>query len=202
MAKISFWLFLPVLFSGVLISPLFAGDSWFTSIYAGRFSNNAFHEIIRSQTKFEDSDVYVLSVGKELCVWKKHLGMELEGQIGTHNGIQDHSEVNASFTLRWLTFPWDRYLDTSLAYGNGLSFAFERPALEKIHSDDDNTSQLLYYFLAELAVTVPKLSKWDVFLRIHHRSSAWRLVGGYLAGSNFVGMGLRYRFNKSRITGP
>jgi hypothetical protein len=167
---------------------------WFTSIYAGQYSHNALNEIIRLQTNFESSYIYVLSVGKEIGRWKKYVAVELEGEAGVHAGMQSNGELNGAFTLRWLPFPWDRYLDTSFAFGNGLSYAFEEPKLEIIDNEYGETNQWLYYILVELAAQVPKLPQWDFFIRIHHRSSAFGLIGGISAGSNFVGVGLRYHF--------
>ena len=70
------------------VSPASAQERWFTSVYAGQYSHNALNEIIRFQTEFEDSQVYVLSVGKELGRLTDAIGMELEGQVAVHNGAQ------------------------------------------------------------------------------------------------------------------
>jgi hypothetical protein len=183
------------LLGGLAFSPAMASNSWFSSLYVGQYSDNAFNEIIRFQTELEESHVYVLSVGKELGRLKDRVGMEVEGQFGQHNGGQNHGEINGAFTLRWLPFPWDRYLDTSFAFGNGLSYAFKEPQLEIIENEDNESSQWLYYFLVELAFQVPKQHRWDVFVRIHHRSSVFTLINNVDAGSNFLGLGLRYRFN-------
>jgi hypothetical protein len=172
-----------------------AKEHWFTSVYAGEYSHNALNEIIRFQTKFESSYVNVVSVGKEVGRLTDAIGMELEGQVAVHSGRQDNAEINGAFTLRWLPFPWDRYLDTSFAFGNGISYATAKPELEIIDSDDNDTSQWLYYILVEMAFKIPRQPQWEVFVRIHHRSSVFGLINRVYAGSNFVGLGLRYRFN-------
>lgn len=171
-----------------------AGDQWFASIYAGQYSDTALNEIVRFSTQFETSHVYVLSLGKELGVFKDKIGMELEGQVGWHSGMQSHNEINMSFTLRWLPFFWDRYLDTSFAFGNGVSYASDDPELEIRESDDEETNQWLYYILVEMAFVVPNYEQCDIFVRIHHRSSVFGAIEGVVAGSNFVGAGVRYRF--------
>jgi hypothetical protein len=136
----------------------------------------------------------VVSAGRALGVYKTSIQYELEAQLSKHIGDQDHAEINGVFTLRWLPFWWDSYLDTSFAFGNGLSYATKDPALEVRESDDDETSKWLYYFLVEMAFEVPKLSNWDLFMRIHHRSSVFGAINNVMAGSNFVGLGVRYRF--------
>ena len=171
-----------------------ADDKWFASLYVGQFSNTALNEIVRFNTRLESSEVYVLSLGKELTRYKDKLGIEVEGQVGAHSGEQNHMEINAALTLRWHPFPWDRYVDTSLAFGNGISYAFEDPPLEIREADDEKTSKTLYYILVELAFSVPQRPQWDLFVRIHHRSSVFGLINGLFAASNFVGMGVRYHF--------
>ncbi len=166
----------------------------FISLYAGRFSNNALNEVIRFETEFENSYVFVLSGGKEIGRYKDLIGLELEGQLGVHSGDQSHAEINGAFTIRWLKFPWDRYLDTSFAFGNGLSYAFRKPPLEKRESDDGDTSKVLYYILVEWAFALPQEPQWEFFLRAHHRSSVFGLIDGLFAASNFGGVGIRYRF--------
>jgi hypothetical protein len=166
----------------------------FVSLYTGRFSNNALNEIIRFESRFEDSYVFVLSGGKQISRYKDLIGFELEGQLGIHSGDQSHAELNGAFTIRWIKFPWDRYLNTSFAFGNGLSYAFEKPPLEMRESDDGDTSKLLYYILVEWAFALPKEPQWELFLRAHHRSSVFGLFDGLFAASNYGGVGIRYRF--------
>ncbi len=180
------WLFLPATGWGT--------EKWFVSLYGGRFSNNALLDIVRFQTQFEDSSIYVLSVGKEVGQYKDKISFEWEGQIALHSGRQDHEEVNAVFILRWLPFVWDRFLDTSLAIGNGLSYATVEPPLEILDSDTNKSSQWLYYLLVELAFRLPTQNEWDLFVRVHHRSGVFGLINDVDSGSNFIGCGIRYKF--------
>lgn len=179
---------------GLIHSTAMADDQWFVSLYAGQYSDTALNEIVRFNTRFENSQVYVLSLGKELGVYKNKIGMEVEGQVGWHSGMQSNGEINVSYTLRWLPFYWDKYLDTSFAFGNGVSYATSDPELEIRESNDDATSQWLYYILVEMAFVVPNYEQCDFFVRIHHRSSVFGAIDGIIAGSNFVGAGIRYRF--------
>jgi hypothetical protein len=102
---------------------------------------------------------------------------------------------NGTVSLRWLPFPWDRHLDTSFAFGNGLSYATEEPPLEIMDSDDNKSSQWLYYLFLEFAFAHPDHRHWDLFIRVHHRSGVFGLFHDVDSGSNFIGPGLRYRFN-------
>lgn len=170
-------------------------ERWFVSLYGGRFSDNALLDIMRFQTDIMDSHLYVLSVGKELRRYRSHLAIEFEGQLAFHQGMQEHEEINGVFALRWLCPPWDRWVNSSIAIGNGLSYATTEPPLEKMDQKDNKASQLLYYLYVELAFKPFTTAQWDLFVRVHHRSGIYGLIHGIDSGANFVGIGARYYFS-------
>ncbi len=171
-----------------------AQEKWFISVYGGQVSDTAFNEIIRFHTKFEDYYLAALTLGREFWSYKDKLALELEGQFVQHFEGKAHQEFNAALNLRWLPFPWDDYIDTSVAMGNGISYATRDPEFEIETADDNLTSQVLYYMMLEVAFSLGKQSDWTVFTRIHHRSSVFGLIEGTFAASNYVCAGLRYRF--------
>jgi len=175
-------------------SPSEANDDWFVSIYGGQVSDTAFNEVIRFNTKFEDYYLAAVALGKELWTDRKYLALEAEGQFVQHFKGKEHQEFNAALILRWLPFPWDDYLDTSLAVGNGISYATRDPEFEENEADDNVTVQTLYYLMLELVFALPGDSHWGVFTRVHHRSSVFGLIDGAFAASNYVCAGLRYKF--------
>ena len=183
-----------LLFGMVLSADAQGENDRFVSLYAGQFSNTALNEIVRFGVDFEGTYVYVLSLGREMGRWKDKLALELEGQVGAYSGAQSHLEANGAFTLRWLSFPWDRWLETSFAFGNGLSYASKDPPLEVREGNEGRSAQLLYYILVEMAFAAPRHPEWELFARIHHRSSVFGLFDGLFTASNFAGLGLRYRF--------
>jgi hypothetical protein len=194
-----FFYIIPIVLAGICsifltCRPSRASEKWFVSLYTGQYSDTALNEIIRLNTDFEGSYVHVVSLGKELGKYKDLIGYELEGQAAWHTGKQDHEELNCAFTLRWLPFFWDKFLDTSFAFGNGLSYATSAPELEIREGDEHKSTHLLYYILVELAFAMPRQPQWNLFIRIHHRSSVFGLIDNITTGSNFVGLGLRYNF--------
>ncbi|NPU83455.1 MAG: hypothetical protein HPY65_03120 [Syntrophaceae bacterium] len=132
------------------------------------------------------------AVSRRMWSWTRHIDWELEGQAVKHFGDQNHMEFNALLIARWLTFPWDSYLDTSFAVGNGLSYATRTPRIEEIQHD--KTSQLLDYMLFELTFSLPEQPRWSLVLRIHHRSGVYGLFNGVHGASNALGAGLKYHF--------
>jgi hypothetical protein len=173
-----------------------AGDmgDYFMSVYIGQFSDTSLNEIVRFQTDFEETNIYVLSFGTNAGKIKESIALELEAQLGGYSGDQSHLELNGVFTLRWLPFPWDRWLDTSFAVGNGLSYASTVPPLEVRDGQEGRSSRLMYYILVEMEFSLSKRKDWSVFVRVHHRSSVFGLFEGLNTSSNFAGLGLRHRF--------
>jgi hypothetical protein len=96
--------------------------------------------------------------------------------------------LNALVIARWVTFPWNAYLYTTFAVGEGISYATEVPELEQ----EAGASQWLNYLLFEVTFALPKYPEWAIVGRIHHRSGFF----GALApnGSNVVAAGIKYRF--------
>lgn len=185
--------------------------------------------ISQGDAKLVDSRLLALAIGKELWRYKDYLSLEAEGQFAKHwgrknfscscsacgdpgvdwaegrshetqnSGYHTHEEYNLLLVLRWLEFPWNRYLITSFAWGDGLSYATKEPPVEMDqhsinHGEDYDSSKFLNYMLFELALALPQIPEWNLIFRIHHRSGMFGLINGVHGGSNFLGAGLKYKF--------
>jgi hypothetical protein len=133
-----------------------AKEGWAITSYVGKFNNDAFLDILSSKPvmehpNFEDSYITVLAVSKEWLTVGHYFALEAEGQIGKHYGMQHHFEFNAVLVGRWRLFPWNNYLQTSLAVGEGLSYATEVPALETDFAQT-KSRHFLNYLMGELAL--------------------------------------------------
>ena len=171
------------------------GDGeWSVFAYGGQWSANHIGAILRGRTEFRDSYVGVGGGSRTLYRFREKLSLELEANAGTHGGLQHHSEVNTALLLRWERFPWDRYVNTSVALGLGPSYAFRDPEVEQ--HPRRPTSRLLVFMPVEITFAQPRARKpqWEWMVRIHHRSGAFGLVSD-ARGSNFVSTGARYRLS-------
>lgn len=133
-----------------------------------------------------------LRAAREFAGSQEGLAWEVEGQLVKHFELQHHWEINGLVVARWHPFPWDRYLDTSFAIGEGLSYATEVPKVEVARGQD--SAKLLNYLLFELTLALPKYPHWQVVALMHHRSGAFGLFSGVTGGSNFFGGGVKYLF--------
>ena len=163
---------------------------WFLTLLGGQYSGSQLLEI-PARLDLKDSWTVGLSVTKQFAHWTRFMRWEGELEVLKHVGDQDHWELTGSVNLRWVVFPWEDYVETTAAFGGGVSWASEVPALEKGDSTNSTTNQWLNYLMIELTAAVPD-SHWSLVTRIHHRSGVFGLFGH--SGSNVLEAGVRYRF--------
>ncbi len=190
MGKIYFLVSISLLF---LYTPKsFANDrDLYVGFYGAKASDGDFLDLLAFKYEKIESYLYAISLGKKFATQKDRYRYEIEAQIVKHFKIQNHFEFNALLIYRWLKFPWDHILDTSLAIGDGLSYASQKPILEL---EKQKTSRLLNYLMVEITFNYPSYSQLEIFTRIHHRSGIYKLINDVSGGSNFLAFGLRYRF--------
>ena len=164
---------------------------WFLTVYGGAHAQDTIEDVFTFNAKFEDNDyIAVAALAREFWHYQDYISFEAEGQIGKHFNNDTFWEFNGLIIGRWLIFPWDKYVDTSLAVGDGLSCYTEISNVEK--DDDDDAQKTLNYLLFELALGLPQYPRWDLVVRIHHRSSVFGLYGA--GGSNYVTGGIKFSF--------
>ena len=165
---------------------------WAVTVYGAIQTRSDFHEMFYNPDFDNDYKLLAVALKKRMGSYTKHLDFEWEAQVVKHFGEQNHMEFNGLLIARWLSFPWDKYLDTSLAVGNGLSMATETPESEALQHE--KTSLLLDYVLVEASFSLPQIPKWSFVWRIHHRSGVFGLFNGVHGASNAMGAGLSYSF--------
>lgn len=121
--------------------------------------------------------------------------VQLAGNFTVRVGSREHTiyEFDPYLAFRWANLPWNHYLNTSLAIGEGVSYATSVPSLEKKANKD--TKRFLNYLMLEATFAAPQYPRVQLIARIHHRSGAFGLYHAGNTGSNAVGLGLRYLFD-------
>ena len=167
---------------------------WGFAVYTTWLTREQLGDVLLVQSQLERQQLWVAALSRKIGSLGRHVDAEIEGQIGKHSGpLQHHWEVNALGALRWKTFPWNDFLNTSVAAGLGVSYALEDPQFEiEAHG---KSNRLLAYVMIELTAALPKIPQWQLIGRIHHRSSAYGTFENDIEGaSNSIGIGIRYRF--------
>lgn len=203
------WVFMPRLLKRMLkrlialcffffiITPSYAreGDEYLT-VFAGVGTSADLPELPEGDYHIEDSYFISIAYSKEFLNFEQapvfgNISFELEGQVGRHFGMQNHFEFIAAALMRFNSFPWDDYIDTSFAIGDGLSYATSYPEIEIKY--DNARQRLLNYLVFEIEFKKPE-SPWSFVSRIHHRSGVYGLFGDVEGGSNFLTIGVRKKF--------
>ncbi len=175
-----------------LCKSAYAENDYALTLYTAKLSPDTLGETLTFKSKYEDSYLVALSASKRILSFSELIDIEIEGQVVKHFGDQNHWEFNVYPVIRWLPFPWDAYIDMSIAAGAGLSYATETPRIEAIGVD--NTPKLLGYLMLEFAFSLPNLPQYSLVARVHHRSGAGGLFSGRLDSSNAIGIGIKYIF--------
>jgi hypothetical protein len=171
-----------------------AGDGLHSlNVYTGRLTTNHWDDFFQpdGDIDFKDSYLVAAALAKRVATWEEKASFEIEGQIVKHFHYQTNWEFNALASARWEAFWWDNFLDTSVAFGLGPSYATDEPEIE-IENDGD-TSRFLVYWMMELALALPSYPNTALIVRIHHRSNAYGLVAEE-GGSNSLAVGLKWTF--------
>ncbi len=179
----------------VALAPLPEEPKWFVSLYAGKVTLASLLGALTFDKSDGMADSYLVAAdfGRELTrLFGNSLSLDVTGQVVQHFGDQDHTEFTAALALRWNDFPWNKLLNTTIAVGEGLSFATKIPALEEERRD--NTSQLLNFLLFEITFALPQHPNWLLVGRINHRSGVFGLFNGVVEGSNNYAIGIRHKF--------
>jgi hypothetical protein len=167
--------------------------NWGLSVYGGILFQDSLDEITKGKPRIRESSfILAVALAREIWRFRDWFGFELEGQAVRHFDEMNHWEFNGLLVARWHMFPWDNFVDTSFAIGDGISYATEVPKVEK--REDKDAGKWLNYLMFELTLGLPQYPKWDVLFRIHHRSSVQGRIGARDAGSNFFCTGIRYNF--------
>ncbi len=164
-----------------------APDPWNLTLFVGQHDESTFLEMLGLDGgELGSSYLAGFALARPVGRAWGPLAWEVEISSYSHWGLQDHVELNLALIARWHPFPWDRWLDTSVAVGNGVSLASSRPVLE------GDTRRFLHHLVAEVEVRPPWRLPVSLVTRVHHRSGAFGLYG-IKAGSNFVTLGLRFQ---------
>jgi hypothetical protein len=181
------------------VAPSFAADidhpQAFT-VYTGRISSEeTWHDVLIHPYSDNYTDSYLLTAAYSRAYRESHEGaLRTEFEVNaTYNfGDQSYWELNfAPVTLRWQRFPWSHLLHSSVAFGVGLSYAFEFPQVE--YELENDTQRLLVFWQLEITAG-PVDGPWSALLRLHHRSPAWGAMGVADGGMNAPSIGFRYQF--------
>ena len=166
--------------------------SWHVSLYAGPGVNDIMQNIVRANLpSFDPNPFAAVSAGKNIVDLGRYSHLEFEAQVGKHFESGNAYQLNGLLGFRWSLLPWDRFVKSSFLFANGLSYASEIPAIERIAGA--NLSKLLFAISLEFEFLIPGSEDWGIILRVQHGSGIFGLLTQANQGSNFLCLGVKYR---------
>lgn len=185
-----------LLLGGAAAMPAAAGPS--IGVFGGVLTDNPWEEVV-----FRPWRISVQQPGLAGVVFGHALGTPVETRLGTlrfgveaqivrHAGLQDNWEVSLPVTARLTPErPLLRVIDR-VGFGIGLSRANQPPEFERRRGDGDAQRIKVHWHL-ELAHELADRPDTDIFVRLHHRSNAYGLMGPG-GSSNGLVAGVRRNF--------
>ena len=170
-----------------------AREDWGITLFGGVQTTNDMGQTLVSPDFDKEYTFAALGVSRRVYSLDKYLDLEVEGAVLKHMGKQYQEEFALLLVARWLIFPWNKYIETTFAVGEGLSYNSQSATLEE-RLYGEKTSNLVNGMMFEWTFDVPTYPGWSLVWRLHHRSGVYGLYDGVRGAANAMGLGLKYRF--------
>lgn len=145
-------------------------------------------------------EIYALTASKRLGHFEWKVGgktyrplleMPLTLEIVDEDGGDTFLDYNASVMVRWVDFPWNEAVSTTLGIGVGLSYSSKVYEIDRIEHPGRDRSHLKFNLPIEVTFASPRNPDQQLMLFLLHQS------GGHVfdrGGVNSVGFGFRSSF--------
>jgi hypothetical protein len=183
---------------------------WSLLFYRGTTSGQSFLGVISfhysgiGETMYSAELAYTLS---KYNVINKYLNpyatFQFAGNLGERFSTQENDwtfEGDLYLILRWKYFPWNHFVTTTVAIGDGGSYTShilpgekDDPGLKPGTTSND-LRRFLNFFLLEATFAMPKHPKLQLVTRLHHRCTLFGVTSSSKQGSTNIGVGIRYYF--------
>ena len=166
---------------------------WSVTLYQGICNDRYFSQFFLTPPDWNGNFFTGFGVMNEFYSFWDYFTLGLEGQYVYHYGRQWFHEGTAAVVVRFYPRFNTDLISLNFAVGEGASFASEKPEYEM--EAGDRTTHGINYLGFETEIGVPRWSrKMSMVVKLHHRSSVFKLIGNGTADSNFLTFGARYRF--------
>jgi hypothetical protein len=178
---------------------------WVFDIGEAFITSNGVDDIIAGDVDIDHGDaggnIFNITASRRLGILNWNVGnytfhpeleLPFKLEIFDENSRSPFLDYNASFLVRWVDFPWNRYLKTTFATGVGLSYSTKIPLMDqKLHPEDRDRSHLKIDWPIQLLFELPAHHEYELMLFISHQSGGRTFDVG---GINSVGIGYRFDF--------
>lgn len=152
------------------------------------------------QWEYGDGGLVAGTMSRRFASIGRYVDFEAEIGVGQRFGNMSETEFWGAVFVRWVAFPWNHYLRTTIAASTGLNYATGISDFERERSGNNEGSRLLHFLSPEITFALPDTPNIELLLRFHHRSGGRDIFGpidlfnGVNGGAHYGTVGLRYRF--------
>lgn len=166
--------------------------------FTGVLTDNKWTEIAFSPWSVQPKEPVILGValayplGRIRNLGKGTLGFSVEWQVVRHTGYQEVWETSLPVSARYRPATASLSLIDGFAFGIGPSYTSVKAPHETARGDGHAEKSLIYWYL-EVDHLIGSEDRASAFLRLHHRSDGFGLMGDGGASNGLV-IGLRQAF--------
>jgi len=178
-------------------------DTWTARLNAGFATDKELGEITTGDIEVDggNQSMIGMDVGRPLVDNFRDWPVDFAWRVGLQRLFEQGAGSNAFaqtayLKMYWRPFPWERFVGTRIGFGEGLSYAWDVPQVEREYAarHGEDTSRLLNYLDVSLDVNVGDVIQNESARRcwlglvISHRSGVFGLVdifGNVHNGSNY-----------------
>ncbi len=174
------------------------------AVYYSKMTSSLLNEVLRFNIERGRANLYSGEISYRLSPQNPlsqffdqfRAKFEVNGNVTYQNDpIGTIYEVNPYIDVRWINFPWNHFLTTTFAIGEGVSYASAIPWREQRDMGKQiNGRRFENYLSFEATLSLPKRPDWQLLYRIHHRSGVFGMYDSSNSGSTAVGVGIRHYF--------
>ena len=152
--------------------------------------------------QWSNSEIIAGTFSRRLVTFWNSLSLEPEFGVGQRFGGMHATEFWGAFNVRWINFPWNRYIKTTVGIAEGISLTTQVDTSERLLNNSTvvgnqrvfRGSDLLNFFTPEITFALPQYAAYEIILRFQHRSGMFGSINGVHAGAQFLTAGLRVHF--------
>lgn len=179
---------------------------WSVLLYGGITATQDLHDLVRfnfdsaGESVYSAELAYALSQDNPISKFFHPLLDQIQFAGNIAERFDDEAnypvtELDAYLMVRRTNRLWARYLYTTMAVGEGVSYATSIPYVEQSITGKSST-RFLDFMTFEITFALPSKPQYQLVTRIHHRSGCYGLFypKNEHPGSNNIGIGFRYYF--------
>lgn len=177
------------------------------AIYAGRVVHTDMTDIFGVDDftapwdwQYGDAGLIAGTMSRRFMSIGTWVDFEIEAGVGQRFGSMHETEFWGAIYARWVAFPWNHWLRTTIAVSSGLNWATGISDLERQRSGNHEGSRLLHFLSPEITFALPSRPDVELLFRFHHRSGGKDIVGPVAIFNNVNGaahyatVGIRWRY--------